>query len=756
MLDAVPLDAELIVESTDSTILLLFDSLLFSDIRPPRCPEHSSMTLVSLPSDDKNEYVWLEKPEKGGARALSGSIHSVEAVEHQLRNPNKIQDNADFKRLQATLGQNVKAHLYYRDDAGWAALDVLPDKKDLMLNGYALAADSTSRLRPLKYQRPVKNSIVNILPFDTRLMLHYGMSDYASYWQSFCDVEQVKTFNKKYGTNVETKLLEFLSEVSYNVICDKRHEIFVGRMNDPSAVIRFMEQLSGKTGVVSSQNYQGYVLYDLGEKNVVPAVFGPTFKSFKRCCYAIVDQYLVMASGFEPLKELITCYRSGRTLDMSENFRAFQRKMLETSNVTLYATGKGNRKMVCEMVGGPVSRFLEKHPEVLEGYQAVALQLAASKDLVYTNVCLSHGVVVNDEKSVRWKVNLDAPLKGKPYIVEDHASPNYNVVAFDSENNMYLIDCDGRILWKKQLEEAPMSQVFTVDCENNGQLQLLFNTAHTIQLIDRSGDRVEGYPIRLPFEAANGLVVFDYQGNKDYRILLCGTDKLVYNYDLKGEEVEGWNRHRSEDLVKRPLQHIVADDKDYLIVADVSGGVRILDRQGRIRIPLPSDMQKSPHADIYANVTNRSKGLFLTSDQEGKLMYVTADGQLNRTDFGAYSKDHFFLYEDFNGDKDPDFIYLDHNDLHVYDRFRKELFSHHFDTDITVKPVFFNITRNKRLLGIVSAKAREIYLIDKKGKMIVNSGLVGETPFAVGSLHNDQEINLVTGVGNALFNYAIH
>ena len=756
LLDAVPLNAELIVESSDSTILLLFDSLLLADIRPPQCPTHSAMALVSLPSDDKNDYVWLEQPEKGGARALSGSIGSVEMVDRQLKNPSKIQDDADFKRLQATLGQNVKAHLYYRDDNGWVALDVQPDKNDLMLNGYAIAPDSTSKFRPLKYQRPVKNSVVNILPFDTKLMLHYGMSDYASYWQSFCDAEQVKSFNKKYGTNVETKLLEYLSEVSYDVICDKRHEVFVGRMNDPSAVIRFMDHLAGKTGVTSSFNYEGYVLYNLGERDIVPAVFGPTFKSFKRCCYAIVDQYLVMASSFEPLKELIACYRSGRTLDMSENFRAFQRKMLETSNITLFSTGHGNRKMICETVGGPVGRFLGKHPDVLDGYQAVALQLAASKDLVYTNIFLSRGAVVNDEKSVRWKVNLDAPLKGKPYIVEDHASPNYNVVAFDSENNMYLVDCDGHILWKKQLEEAPMSQVFTVDRGNNGQLQLLFNTAHTLQLIDRNGDRVEGYPIRLPFEAANGLSVIDYRGNKDYRVLICGTDKLVYNYDLKGEEVEGWNRHRSEDLVKRPLQHIVADDKDYLIVADVSGGVRILDRQGRIRIPLPSDMQKSPHADIYANVTNRSKGLFLTSDKDGKLLYVTADGQLNRTDFGDYSKEHFFLYEDFNGDKDPDFIYLDHNDLHVYDRFRKELFFCHFDTDITVKPVFFNITRNKRLLGIVSKKSREIYLIDKKGKMIVNSGLVGETPFAVGSLHNDQEINLVTGVGNALFNYAIH
>ncbi len=92
----------------------------------------------------------------------------------------------------------------------------------------------------------------------------------------------------------------------------------------------------------------------------------------------------------------------------------------------------------------------------------------------------------------------------------------------------------------------------------------------------------------------------------------------------------------------------------------------------------------------------------------------------------------------------------------MFDRFKKELFSHHFDTEITTKPAFFKISNNKRLLGVVSDSAREIYLIDRKGNVMVKSGLVGGTSFALGSLHNNQEINLITGVGNALYNYAIY
>lgn len=711
LLDAVPLEAEIIVESADSAVIMMFDSLLGSHVDQQMIENGKPMAIVMAPVEDRKEFVLVKRPNKKDDQAP------------------KIYDDADFQRLQKTLGQNVKAHVYYKHPNGWAMLDVLPEGNDLVMNGYALAGDSISAWRPLKYQLPVKNSVVNILPSDTRYMHHLGMSDYASYWESFRDAEKVAAFNKKYGTDVEKKLLDYLSEVSFNKFGKGQYDVFVGRMNDPSAVIKFMDRLALKTGIAATQTCQGYSLFDLGKCGLVSDIFGEDFRSMKQCCYAIVDQYLVMASNIETIQNVIACYRSGRTLDLNDDFRTFQQKMLESANITFFEL-KEDRKE--------------------------ALQLASSKDLVYVNVCMSKATEAKSENSIRWKANLDAPLKGKPYIVEDYTSQNRNVVVFDRQNTMYLIDSEGTICWKRQLDEAPLSEVFMVDSRNNGQLQFLFNTAHTIQLIDRAGNNMPGYPVSLPFEATNGLAAFDYNGNHDYRILLCGTDRLVYNYNIQGVEVEGWNHHRSEDWVRQPLQHIRVEDKDYLIVSDVSGGVRILDRQGRIRIPLSSNMQKSPKSDIYENVTNRSKGLFLTSDKEGKLLYVGADGALNRTDFGSYSDKHFFLYEDFDGDKSVDFIYLDQNDLRVYNKFKTELFSHHFDTEIVTRPVFFKITRNKRLLGIVSEKAREIYLIDRKGNMIVSSGLVGETPFAVGSLHNNQEINLVTGVGNALFNYVIY
>lgn len=734
----------------------------------------------------KLEYLQFAKPDTLFAFArppylvLTFNEALLISMMNQLETSPKLYSNPDFQRVESTLGTAVPMHLYVNYDAlepfivsntsskrvdgaqrfalnfkGLAALDVLTKPDALVMNGYSVATDSVSSLRPLKYQLPVYNSIVNVLPFNTKLMLHFGMSDYASYWVEFADNERIEKLNRSLKANIEEQLIACLSEVSLCAIGSSANPVFIARMNDPASVIQFVEKLDAKYGVSENIVNQGYSIKRGNIKNFVPDVFGSCFNDIKSFSYSFVDQYLVVANDIQQVQDVISCYRSGRTLDLSENFKAFQNNMLESANISLYVACADNQTLINKFVGGDLAAFLKRNKTFLQSYQAFSIQLASAKDLVYTCFSLRKMTDVKEESNVQWKANLDAPMKGKPYIVPDPSSNADQVMVFDVNNTMYLIDCRGIVKWKHQIEEAPMSDVEVVDVDKNGQLQFLFNTANYLELIDTEGNAMPGFPKRLLAEASNGLAVFDYEGNRNYRVLVCGVDKFVYNYDLRGEETEGWNRHRTEELVTKPVQHVVADNKDLLIVTDAKGTARILDRQGRIRIPLRADLKKSQGADFYENRTNH-KGIILTSDDTGNLLYIANDGGLARTDFGQFSNKHYFLYEDFNGDQDPDFIYLDGKELHVFNRFKKVLYSHDFDTEIKTKPVFYRLSRNKRLLGVVSESAREIYLIDKNGNMMVSSGLVGETEFAIGSLKGNNEINLLTGVGNALFNYLIY
>lgn len=720
---------------------------------------------------------------------LSNSIRAIEVSLEQLDSSVGMCSEADFQRVQSTIGKSFDVHAYLNlqqlhvslnrllsdrynasftqwvnDFHGKAALDVLADESGVVLNGYTYAPDSISNLKRLKHQHPVENTLVDILPSSTKLMVHFGMSDYSSFWQAYVDMKKAGQVDRKYGVGLQDQFISNISESAFCVFGDKASRVLAVGAKDIMAVSAVMNTVAEKTGVSATNIVLGYSIFRLNEADFIASIFGGMSEGIKPCCYAIVDRYVVFSDSLSEIQDVILSYRSRHTFAKGEALSDFQGKMLESSNVTVFAGGFDSRATIGEYLSSDAAAYVQTKPFV----KGVLLQMTASDDLIYTFVNLRHAAgfsapaaimemqeqeqQVQEDKHLLWQVELDAPVAGKPFIIEKTRGHEAVVVAFDENKSMYLMDNKGAVLWRKPVPELPLGDVYAVDDAKNGKMLLLFNTANYICLIDRGGNDVNGYPKRLSSEAVNGLSLFDYGVPNNYRLMFCAVDKSVYNFDLQGNSVEGWNRPVMRRSVTKPVQHLVAANKDYLIVTDAEGGVGIFDRKGRVRIPIPDDFRKTQGADFYDNKTNH-KGVILTTDNEGKLLYINTDGKLSRTDFGTFSEKHFFLYWDFNGNGDPDFIYLDHNELKVFDRFKNVLFSHRFDGEIDSKPICLSLS-GKRFLCLVSQPDKNVYLIDSKGQTEMFSISMGELPVAVGHLCGDA-INLVSGSRKVLSGYVL-
>ena len=400
------------------------------------------------------------------------------------------------------------------------------------------------------------------------------------------------------------------------------------------------------------------------------------------------------------------------------------------------------------------NKSFKNNDKVISSFQGLSFQLSADDSYYFTNIYTNHSDVHHEENLALWKTQLDDEIVWGPYIVSNHKTKNKNIIVFDKKNNMYLIDSEGSIMWKIKIDDTPVSDVFEVDYYKNRKFQYLFNTGSYIYLVDRKGNKLTGYPKKLHSKATNGIVVFDYNKNKDYRLLVAQSDKKVYNYSIKGREIAGWALPRTSNIVIDPVVRLLANKKDYIIITDIENEIKIVDRKGKRRIKMSGDLNKAKNSDYYVNRTN-SKGIIITTDESGKLVYISSSGKLNYTDFGKFSPYHFFLYEDFNGDNSKDFIYIDGNKLSVFDRFKKVLFSYTFDSDVTLKPSFFKLGSKQNVLGVVLDKERTIYLFDKKGNIIISEGLVGESTFTVGKLKDNSKINLVSAAGSILYNYRL-
>lgn len=699
---------------------------------------------------------------------------------NQLLSKEKITDIPSFQKVKNTTGTKVDGYVYinqrffadfvsdFSTDSqkqpvqkflqafgGWSALDLLVKQQDIVLNGYT-DPDTNTYLAQLMNSKPLKNTIINVLPYSTRMLLHMSRNDLHDWWPASGFSNKSKSLEQSANINFNENFIGALSgELALASSSNQQGFVFVAGVSDQQKLMRFFGHLESRFGVIAKEKVENENIKKINLEALVPSVFGDVFSAVNACAYVVVDQYLLIANDLATLEDVLRYYRSGRTLDMNENFKSFQNNLSSSASITLYVNLREGNNLISNLVDPKLVYQLKRNTQVISEFEGLAVQLTTMNGLLYTTAYLKHNPNYKEESLVAWKLTLDAPMTGKPHIVEDHTTGMYDVIVFDADRNMYLIGADGNIIWKKRLSEEPVGDVHVVDYYKNGKYQYLFNTPNYLQLIDRNGNNVANYPIKLRSQATNGISVFDYNNQRDYRILVSCADKLTYNYELRGKEVDGWQKPRSLEIVTKPAERLIAAGKDYILITDIKGNIRIVDRRGQIRISPRGTLEKSIHADFYVNRTN-SKGILLTSDKEGKLLYVSANGQLSTTNFGTYSPEHFFLYDDFDQNGSVDFIYLDGTKLRIFDRFKKDLFTYSFRNVIVTKPLFFNVTKRKRLLGIVSESAREIYLIDKNGKMTISAGLAGETPFAVGSLHDNDEINLIAGLGATLYNYLIY
>ncbi|RLD87770.1 MAG: hypothetical protein DRJ09_09645 [Bacteroidetes bacterium] len=683
--------------------------------------------------------------------------------------------NKLFTKIQKTAGKHVNTHLYLNgkmfcsiagqyvnnthlpllsnalQQISWNETDLFLRKNELVLNGLSIGKANRANDNLMLGRQPQEQDYTGMLPYNTTIMLYEGFSNFEK--TAHTSPSQYRGMNIVNFSKLVGNQVVYASTARSTKEFDKKSFVVI-RVNDKTDANKMLYASAKQMGKQKVATYNNYTVSKLKSGNFTGSLLGPMFAGIHENYYLFIDDYLVIGNNPGQLIEVARLYETGKTLDLNENFKIFANRLTATSSLTLFIKTNKLTGIASRFFNKQFSRKIATNTASVENFSGMMLQLSAQPPFIYTSLFVKQSTIQHRENLALWRTNLDDDMVGKPYPVKDHTTGKYNIIVFDKSNHVYLVRHDGVILWKNRLSGQPVSDVYQVDYFKNGKIQYLFNTPEYIYLFDKNGKPVKQYPIKINPSATNGLNVFDYNKKRDYRILLAQSDKRIYNYYINGRKVKGWNNFKMADIVIKPVQHLIANHKDYLIVTDINNHVKIVSRKGKERIKIKGKLNKASNSNFYVNKTN-SKGLFITTTTSGKLVYISASGRLRYTDFGKFSPDHFFLYDDFNSDGIPDFIYVDKNKLTVFNRFKKVLFNYTFDSNIAIKPAFFKLSNRKKVLGIVSDSERSIYLFDKNGNISISKELIGETPFTITSLNNNREVNLITGAGQLLLNYKI-
>jgi len=358
----------------------------------------------------------------------------------------------------------------------------------------------------------------------------------------------------------------------------------------------------------------------------------------------------------------------------------------------------------------------------------------------FFTISMLHHRDIIDEAPVVWSALLDTVVQSGPWPFVNHYTKEQEVLVQDASNKLYLINKDGKTLWKKKLTASIIGDISMVDLFVNGKYQMLFATEDHIHLIDRNGNPVNEFPVKLSGKASVAPTMVRYSSKDDPRIFIGDGNRLI-NVNEQGIAVKGWNDPALASELAAPIRYFNYSGKDYLMAQTRGGKVHFFDRQGKERT---RSIQIDTHQTaIYFQEGGDLKTCrFIGHDTLGNLYDQPIGGSvkvenilplgsdagmaaihLGEHDIVSISDDHFITL---NASRD---VALDY------------LFPEPIDPDIQL------LDRRKEWIGLNAKDSDHYYILDLDGQMLDKMPVMGKGKGMVLDINGNGNLELIISDG---------
>ncbi len=720
----------------------------------------------------------------------SSSNILIENAIRQLYSDYSLLDNPSFVEVQKTAGQGNDANLYINIEqfpdfikkafpssysgsitnlsniGKWTELDISLKKDKILLNGFIQSGKEGDKFYQIfKGISTRSTKITKAIPTNASFILSYAVSDEQKLQKNlheYLNNRNLKVrYSQKFSNEEDEKLIFNLIENEFalinantNKLNKQEGKILIIQTKGNSKTKSVLQELFGeslkKTGVYQLDKETKVGIYVNEKVKEMQNVFSQFFPYVPVKYFALYDNYLFFADTQKSLHKILYANILKKTLYYKGSYETFLENFSTKENVFLYSDISKLGEQFEEKIDWDIFNPDQNQKEALGHFYGAGIQLSATSNMLYANMCLSYAPGQTFEPQTVWQSKLDTTIRNKPSFVLNHYTKTKEIMVQDYNNKLYLLTPDGRILWQKKLDNPILSEIYQVDFYRNNKLQYLFNTKDRIYLIDRNGNYVEKYPINLPNEATNGIALFDYDNNRKYRIFVACSNKKTYVYNIKGNRVNGWKADNSEGSINQPLQHFRMANKDYIVCGDDLRNY-VLNRRGNIRVKIKNDFVKNVNS-IFYEVNNK----IVTTDEEGNLKAINLQtGEVSTTTLLNEKTPHYFTI--YNSGSGINYVIVTKDKVVSYSAGGSKQFEIEIDGDLALCADIYQFSSTNQKIGVYDQLDNKIYLINNNGKIYKNFPLKGSSRFSIGFLTNNKShFNLVVGGENSyLYNYTV-
>ena len=641
-------------------------------------------------------------------------INNINIYSNSLKNINEIQINynKDFNKYAKTFNVNDSFSLILKEEISKEFLNsifnlnnkiqdnslsfgvnIFNDK--ILLNGLSFLDDSL-KLSNNIFKGSISSELKNyeITPKNITSLKSYNFKNLNNYLKK-ASIDEVK--ENRFSVILNNNSIE-ITEIKLD-----NEQVFIFRLDE---IKLFKDYLINKNTI--STKHRGFEIYNNTDLDINPFISFANFNNKEKIL--LFKDYLVFSNNEKTLKQFINDNLNKNTLKSNSSFNRLFSSISSFNTLNNNYFSGSNYNFFNEL------NLLNSKNDFTEN----SFQLVQDNGIIHFNAVISKDT--NEDENLKisklFDVEIDEEIIMYPHFVKNHVTKNLDIVVQDAKNNLYLISKDGKVIWKKKINQPILGQISQIDIYKNGRLQLIFNTKNKIYVLDRNGNNVKQFPKTFNDPITQPLAVFDYDNNKNYRLLVTQGSELLM-YDKNGKKVSGFKYKKSSNNITSKPKHFRILNKDF-IVFKIGNKMKILNRKGRERINVNDDINFSNQNVFEYN----DKLISTTTDQ--KLVQIDVNGVIDLSSLKNLS---------LNSDG-SNLVVLDENSIKLSPNVASIPFGNYGS------PQLSNINKNL-LITLYDKQNKKSYLFNKNLILDTSFPVYSLTPMEIGDMNRDKKVEII-------------
>ncbi|XOV91411.1 MAG: hypothetical protein ACFHWX_14480 [Bacteroidota bacterium] len=635
------------------------------------------------------------------------------------------------------------------------------------LNGFTFSPDKNDFLSVFNKTGGSAFDMAEIIPSNAAWVYHLSFDDQEIFRQSV----------NNYLTSVSPNILEKRSKILGDYDFDIDHaftlldaeiglvtlegnnkyvseKLMILEINDMGEALRFFNSMTERYATATSdtvyhEQYGEQEIRRLPTDDFPQLLLGDIADGFDQSYYMSYRNYLIFSNSIYQLKNLLKLIEDEEVWNKSLRFNKFLDRTNNEANFSLYVNTPRSWGRIINTLKSDWVDFFNNNQQAIRNMEYLAFQFTNIDSKYYTNITLYQPPRLSSGSEyaieVERAISLSDKVITKPFLVTNHYTKQKEVILQDIKNNVYLISSDFEALWSVDVGNQVTSDFYQIDYYRNGKLQYVFSTPEAIHVIDRTGEYLPGFPVKLGENISiNSFNVLDYDNSRNYRFALSDDKGNVYLTNKDGKLLEGWNPLALKSTITSPLRHVRVSGRDFMVAQQSNGSITFKTRKGENYPGFPINTETTTISDFYVNRGNNfASTYFTTVTGSGELFEVNFSGKIVKREqlYRPNTETQFSIVNDVTGDGYL-ILRVTGRRYEVLDEEGNVLFEKDYFSKTPMLIQYYKLGASVEWIAFIDATDQNLYLYNKSGQLITGGPLRSGVPISVLQFENYYEIYL--------------